>query len=88
MLTVDQERKQFSSFEAFALARLAIGAEPETILNPFSRQSIVLDPLAVAIHDFIKGSEMTGHSGSLETFYDAIAWFQQNRPEAYYVLLD
>ncbi len=88
MLSVDQDRKRYPTFEAFAKATMAIGTAPEVIVNPFSRQSMELDPLAVAIHDFIKGSEMTNHAGSIETFYDAIAWFQLYRPEAYAVLLD
>lgn len=60
-------------------------AEPKKVTNPFSGESVVLPPDAIAVYDFIKGSE------ALEQYDDmreGLDWFMQHEPEAYMTLLD
>ena len=60
-------------------------AEPMKVYNPFSGESVVLQPDAIAVYDFIKGSE------ALEQYDDmreGLDWFRQHEPEAYMTLLD
>ena len=60
-------------------------AEPKKVTNPFSGESVVLQPDAIAVYDFIKGAEVLGHSDDLR---EGIDWFMQHEPEAYMTLLD
>jgi hypothetical protein len=64
---------------------LQIGTENETITNPFTGQSIELEPTAVALHDFIKGCEALSLYAKMQT---ALYIFRKNFPDAYMVLLD
>ena len=64
---------------------LAIGTTEQTVTNPFSGESVVLQPDAIAVYDFIKGAEVLGHSDDLR---EGIDWFMQHEPEAYMTLLD
>jgi len=59
--------------------------EPQIVRNPFSGQTIELDPDELAVYDTIMGANMTGdhdliHKGSM--------WFAKHNPEAYMVLID
>ena len=58
---------------------------PETISNPFSGESVELPPKAVAVHDVIKGCEITGNYDDMRK---CMTWFMQNYPKEYFILLD
>lgn len=62
-----------------------VGKVPEVVTNPFSGESVELDPVAVAVYDCIKGAEMVG---DVDTVRRGIDWFIENYPEAYMTLLD
>ena len=62
-----------------------VGSESELITNPFSGQSIMLNPVEVAIYDTLKGCEIFG---DYEGLRKGISWFIDNNAEAYMVLLD
>ena len=60
--------------------------ESNTIVtNPFSGESCVLNPVARAVHDTIKGAEMFGQ---YELVQAGLAWFKQHYAKEYMVLLD
>ena len=60
-------------------------AEPVRITNPFSGESCMLEPDAVAVYDVIMGGNMMGN-------YDLVAkgcaWFRKHFPAEYMTLLD
>jgi len=62
-----------------------VGAETETITNPYSGESVELPPEAVAVYDTIKGAEMLGR---YDTMQKGLDWFRQYYPKEYMVLLD
>ena len=64
---------------------VSLGDEPELITNPYSGESIMLDPVAVAVYDVIKGAELLGDDANVRKGLD---WFMQHYPEAYMTLLD
>jgi len=64
---------------------VSLGDKPELITNPFSGESIMLDPVAVAVYDVIKGAELLGDFAIVR---QGIDWFIQYYPEAYMTLLD
>ena len=59
--------------------------EPVSVTNPFSGQSCVLTPEAVAVYDMIKGAEMVSE---YDLVRKGIDWFREHFPEEYYILLD
>jgi hypothetical protein len=64
---------------------LKVEKEGEVISNMFiPEQKIFLEPEAVALHDFIKGAEVTRHPH----FDRALTIFRKRYPEAYMELLD
>jgi hypothetical protein len=62
-----------------------VGTESETITNPFSGESCVLTPEAVAVYDTLKGCEIFGDYAGLRKGLD---WFIKHFPKEYYILLD
>jgi len=57
----------------------------ETVINPFSRQSCELEPLGVALYDYVIGAEALGlHDNKCK----AINVFRKLYPDEYYTLLD
>ena len=62
-----------------------VGTESEKITNPFSGQSITLQPEAVAVYDTIMGCQLIG---DYKTMQKGLDWFRRHFPEAYMVLLD
>lgn len=62
-----------------------IGLDSEVITNPFSGESVELDPVAVAVYDCIRGAEMFG---DYNTVRKGVDWFIDNYPDAYMTLLD
>ena len=68
------------------------GAE---VTNPFSGESYKLTGVELSLYDFILGCQMVFDtvpnsmtSKRIKEFQQALMWFRQNNPEAYYVLLD
>ena len=53
--------------------------------NPFSGEKVMLEPIAVAVYDCIKGAEMMGDHDIVEK---GIEWFITHYPKEYGVLLD
>jgi hypothetical protein len=67
------------------MKELYVGKENEVIQNPFSGQSATLDPVEVAVYDYIKGCELT----QIYTYFDdARYWFMKKNSKAYMTLLD
>lgn len=59
--------------------------EPVEVTNPFSGESCILQPDAVAVYDCLKGAEMMG---DVKTLRAGLEWFRKYFPEEYMVLLD
>jgi hypothetical protein len=55
------------------------------VTNPFSGESCMLEPDAVAVYDCIMGGNMTGDYNLVRKGLD---WFIKYFPEEYMVLLD
>ena len=64
---------------------ITVGTQPETITNPFSGESCVLSPEAVAVYDTLRGCEMFGDYNGLRKGLD---WFRKYYPQEYMILLD
>ena len=58
---------------------------PVEVRNPFSGESCVLTPEAVAVYDTISGANMMG---DYKTARLGLDWFQEHFPKEYMVLLD
>jgi len=58
---------------------------PVEVTNPFSGEKVMLEPIAVAVYDCIKGAEMLGEH---DTVQKGVDWFIEHYPEEYGVLLD
>ena len=58
---------------------------PVQVKNPFSGESIELQPEEVAVYDYLKGCELVRDYKGLQKGLD---WFRSNNAEAYMVLLD
>ena len=65
--------------------QLEVGLHDERVRNPFSGVEVVLEPLGVALHDYVKGCEMIGNYKYFDT---ARYLFARLYPEAYMQLLD
>ena len=59
--------------------------EPVEVANPYSGEKVMLEPIAVAVYDCIKGAEMMENA---ELMQKGIEWFQEHYPKEYMVLLD
>jgi len=55
------------------------------VKNPFSGESVMLTPEAVAVYDTIRGCEMFGDYKKVRKGLD---WFRKHYPAEYMVLLD
>ena len=58
---------------------------PVEVANPYSGEKVMLEPIAVAVYDAIKGAEMLNY---YETVEAGIDWFREHYPKEYGVLLD
>ena len=58
---------------------------PVEVANPYSGEKVMLEPIAVAVYDAIKGAEMLNY---YETVEAGIDWFRKHYPKEYMVLLD
>lgn len=59
--------------------------EPVEVTNPISGKKAMLEPVAVAVYDMIKGAEMLGDYDNVEKGLD---WFMRHYPKEYMTLLD
>ena len=59
--------------------------EPQLVTNPFSGESIMLEPMAIAVYDTTMGANMIG---DYATVRKGIDWFRKYFPAEYMVLLD
>ena len=64
---------------------MILDAEPVRVTNPFSGESCMLEPDAVAVYDCIMGANMTGNYKIVEKGCD---WFRRYFPAEYMTLLD
>ena len=64
---------------------IVVGSESEIVKNPFSGESCLLSPEAVAVYDTIKGCELFGDWQGVRKGLD---WFRKHYPTEYMVLLD
>ena len=62
-----------------------IDTVPVEVANPFSGEKVMLEPIAIAVYDCIKGAEAVGDYDSVEKGID---WFIKHYPKEYGVLLD
>ena len=58
---------------------------PVEVANPYSGEKVMLEPLAVAVYDCIKGAGMLEDYDTVEK---GIEWFQKHYPKEYMVRLD
>ena len=64
---------------------MMIGTESERVSNPYTGDTVMLSPEAVAVYDTIKGAERCGAYRMVEQGLD---WFKQYYPAEYMTLLD
>ena len=64
---------------------LIMDSEPVEVRNPFSGESCILEPDAVAVYDSIMGANMTGNYKMVEK---GCNWFRKYFPVEYMILLD
>jgi hypothetical protein len=67
--------------------------EPKLVTNMFSGAECELTPEALAMYDFIKGSEVLIAAGMnsanlVKNFNEALMCFRETWPEEYFILLD
>ena len=67
------------------LNKLATYKNSEIITNPYSGEKAELEPLAVALYDFIKGCEITNNYDNMRR---ALRIFAERWTREYYILLD
>ena len=64
---------------------MILDTEPVEVSNPFSGESCMLEPDAVAVYDTIKGCELFGDYNKVQ---QGLAWFAKYFPREYMILLD
>jgi hypothetical protein len=64
---------------------LQIGTQKELVTNPFSGNSVELEPEALALYDYIKGCEASGFNDKLR---QALYIFRKKWANEYMTLLD
>ena len=62
-----------------------IDKEPQEVKNPFTGESCILTPEAIAVYDTLKGAEMFG---LWDTVQKGLDWFRKYYPKEYMILLD
>ncbi len=77
--------KLLTEEEKALVADLMVGTENETVKNPYTGDSAILCPEAVALYDLIKGAEMVSDFETVET---GLAIFRTNWASEYIKLLD
>lgn len=82
---------KLSKTEQELLNQLEIGKNSEIVKNPFSGEEFLLEPQAVALHDFIKGTEFLiagGNNKLISSFDMARSLYSKLYPQSYYGLFD
>ena len=64
---------------------MILDAEPVEVQNPFSGETCMLEPDAVAVYDVMMGAE---RFGDYKTVRKGLDWFRKYFPAEYMVLLD
>ena len=64
---------------------MILDSEPVLVSNPFSGESCMLSPEAVAVYDTIQGCQITGDYKNMRKGLD---WFMEHFPNEYMTLLD
>jgi len=64
---------------------IIMDTEDQRVTNPYSGESVMLEPDAVAVYDVIKGAEITGNATVMSK---GIRWFAKHFPNEYMILLD
>jgi hypothetical protein len=59
--------------------------EPQLVQNPFSGETVMLEPMAIAVYDTVMGANMIG---DYKTVQKGVTWFRKYFPKEYMVLLD
>jgi uncharacterized protein YegJ (DUF2314 family) len=62
-----------------------LDTEPVEVTNPFSGQSIMLNPVEVTVYDITMGASRLGAYSTVQV---GLEWFRRFNPKAYMVLLD
>ena len=73
-----------------------IDTKPVKVVNQFSGQSVMLEPVALAVYDCIKGAELLASQSNIDdgghplwqTVRDGLDWFREHYAKEYMVLLD
>jgi hypothetical protein len=85
-ITLPEPEPEVKMSDEELIGSLEVRAEGEEIANLFDpEKKCFLDPVGVALHDFIKGCEVTQ---KFEKMQQALGIFREKYPEEYYVLLD
>ncbi|MCP3681877.1 MAG: hypothetical protein GY861_04230 [bacterium] len=85
---MDEARRlelQAEAAENFPFSCSILDDAPVEVTNPYSGESCVLTPEAVAVYDVIKGAEMLGHYTEVRK---GLRWFRKYYPAEYFTLLD
>mgnify|MGYP003345263577 FL=1 len=64
---------------------MILDAEPVRVTNPFSGESCMLEPDAVAVYDSIMGAQ---YINDYKTIRKGLDWFRKYFPAEYMTLLD
>ena len=64
---------------------MILDSEPVEVKNPFSGESCMLEPDAVAVYDVTMGANMVG---DYKTVRKGLDWFRKHFPAQYMILLD
>ncbi len=84
-------KKPLTKTEQKLLSELVVREHPEIVTNPFSGAKVMLQPKAVALYDFIMGSQhliAAGNYKNIKLFDTARYLFQKLWPNSYMELLD
>lgn len=64
---------------------MILDSEPVKVKNPFSGESCMLEPDAVAVYDSIMGAQYVNDYKRIQKGLD---WFRRHFPKEYMILLD
>lgn len=71
--------------ELDGMSLIIMDGEPKEIFNPYSGKSCILNPIAIALYDVIKGAELLNNFPLLQR---GLHIFAEHWPEEYMILLD
>ena len=77
--------KKLTKTEQKLADKLRIGSKPEVVHNRFGGGSIEIEPLAVALYDYIMGCELIHNYKGMQ---QGLTMFRKHWGQAYTVLLD